>query len=51
MYSGSSSRFGSEGDPAALVGADQVLVDDPIQRRAVAEAIVKRLARNAGQRQ
>ena len=38
-------------DAAALVGRDLVLVDDPFQRRAVAEAIVVRLCWNALQRQ
>src|SRR3712207_8059041 len=44
-------RSGVRGDAAALVGADLVLVDDPFQRAAVAQAIVERLGRDAAEGQ
>ena len=42
---------GVVGDAAALVGRDLVLVDDPLQGRAVAEAVFEGLGRDAGQRE
>jgi hypothetical protein len=39
---------GVAGDAAALIGADLVLVDDPIERAAVAEAIVEDGGRDFG---
>ena len=51
MYSGSSARLGSERDAAPLVGADLVLVDDPFQGGAVAEAVVEGFGRDCGERQ
>ena len=42
---------GVAGDAAAFVGADLVLVDDPVQRAAVAEAVVEDFGRNLGERQ
>ena len=40
MYCGSSSRLGVVDDAGALVGRDLVLVDDPFEGGAVAEAVV-----------
>jgi hypothetical protein len=42
---------GVAGDAAAFVSADLVLVDDPIQRAAVAEAVVKDFGRDLGEYQ
>lgn len=42
---------GIAGDAAAGVGGDAVLVEHPIERGAVAEAVVERLRRHARQRQ
>ena len=39
------------GDAAAFVGAHLILVNHPVQRAAVAEAVLKRLGRDAFQRQ
>ena len=40
---------GVAGDAAAFVGADLVLVDDPIEGAAVAEAVVEDLGRDFGE--
>ena len=42
---------GVAGDAAAFVGADLVLVDDPIERAAVAEAVVEDLGRDFAERE
>jgi hypothetical protein len=42
---------GVAGDAAALVGADLVLVDDPIKGAAVTEAVVEDFGRDFGERE
>jgi len=49
MYCGSSSRLGVVDDAGALVGRDLVLVDDPFEGGAVAEAVVIRGGGDAAQ--
>jgi hypothetical protein len=41
---------GVAGDAAAFVGADLILVDDPIESAAVAEAVVEDFGRDFGER-
>jgi hypothetical protein len=43
--------IGVAGDAATLVGADLVLVDDPIEGAAIAEAVVEDLGRDFGERE
>jgi hypothetical protein len=40
---------GVVGDAAAFVGADLVLVDDPVERGAIAQPILKYFGRNSTQ--
>jgi len=44
-------RLGVGDDAAALVFTHLILVDDPVQRAAVAEPVPKHLRRNPGERQ
>jgi hypothetical protein len=40
---------GVVGDAAAFVGADLILVDDPVERGAIAQPLLKHFGRNSTQ--